>query len=253
MLITSPDNPVLKKIRKALALGGLTDDGLAVAEGPHLVEEAIRSGLRIERILESEEAADFGFDGVDFVSPRIFREIKGTEHSQGILALVQAPVWKLEETVSEEPAALVVVLDAIQDPGNAGTIIRSAEAFGATGVVLLKGCVHPWNPKCLRASTGSLFRLPVVYGVSALEPLESLNWYAAAGESESTINVVDFTPGSVLFVGNEGAGLSPAWMSLCQTVRIPTAGVESLNAAVAASVILYEASRQRSAAILRIR
>jgi TrmH family RNA methyltransferase len=248
MIITSPDNPILKKIRKAVASGRLTDDGLAVAEGPHLVAEAVRSGLEIERIVVSEEAAFDGFVGhtITTVSSRIFRELKNTEHSQGVLALVRAPIHNLEEICKGDTPGLVVVLDGIQDPGNAGTIIRSAEAFGVTGVVLLKGSVHPWNPKCLRASAGSLFRIPVASGVEDLSVFGESRWYVAAGEALETIDVVDWTRPSLLFVGNEGAGVGENWRARSQAIRIPTIGVESLNAAVAASVILYEAHRQRS-------
>lgn len=246
MIITSPDNPLLKKIRKALASGRPTEDGLAIAEGPHLVAEAIRSGLPVDRIVVAEDV-EYEFDApVCVVSKRVFRDLKDTEHSQGILALVRIPEFDVAELVKPGVAPLVVVLDAVQDPGNAGTIIRSAEAFGATGVVLLKGSVHPWNPKCLRASAGSLFRLPVVYGVEDLSPLEGLEWLGAAGESTDTIPVVDFRGPVALFLGNEGAGIRPEWRGRCRMVRIPTRAVESLNVAVAASVILYEAYRQRS-------
>ncbi len=248
MIITSPDNPILKKIRKAVASGRLTDDGLAVAEGPHLVAEAVRSGLEIDRIVVSEEASfeEFGGHAITTVSSRVFRELKDTEHSQGVLALVRAPIHNLEEICKGGTPGLVVVLDGIQDPGNAGTIIRSAEAFGATGVVLLKGSVHPWNPKCLRASAGSLFRIPVAAGVEDLSLFSESRWYVAAGEAPETIDVVDWTLPSLLFVGNEGAGVRENWRGRSQAIRIPTVGVESLNAAVAASVILYEAHRQRS-------
>jgi TrmH family RNA methyltransferase len=241
-VITSSGNPVLKKIRKAITQGTLTEDGLAVAEGPHLLQEAIRSGCQVDRVLIAE-GATHRFDGAEVVAEPVFKEIKGTEHSQGLLALVRAPVWKVEDTLSAVP--LVVVLDGVQDPGNAGTIIRSAEAFGATGVILLKGSVDPWNAKCLRASAGSLFRIPVAYGVPNLKGLDQLKWYAAAGNAADTIDLVDWTRPSALFVGNEGGGIRRTVLEQCRAIRIPTTGVESLNVAVAAAVILYEASRQR--------
>jgi TrmH family RNA methyltransferase len=243
-MITSSGNPVLKKIRKALNKGTLTDDGFAIAEGPHLLDEAIRSGCHVERVLISE-GTSHSVAGAEVLSGQVFREISDTEHSQGLLALVRVPVWKLTDTLVSQPA-LVVVLDRVQDPGNAGTIIRSAEAFGATGVVLLKGSVNPWNAKCLRASAGSLFRIPVAYGVSDLSALDGMAWYAASGQASCTISLVDWNRPSVLFVGNEGAGVEPRILTLCQPVRIETVGVESLNAAVAASVILYEANQQRA-------
>jgi TrmH family RNA methyltransferase len=244
MLITSSGNPVLKKIRKALSKGSLTEEGLAVAEGPHLLQEAIRSGCHVERVLIVEGGLH-NIPEADLVSEQVFREIRATEHSQGVLALVRAPVWKIEDTKAGN-LPLVVVLDGVQDPGNAGTIIRSAEAFGATGVVLLKGSVNPWNAKCLRASAGSLFRIPVAYGVSDLSALEGMAWFAATGDAQCTISLVDWTRPTALFIGNEGAGIHPSVLSKCLPIRIETVGVESLNAAVAASVILYEASQRRT-------
>ncbi len=242
MILTSLQSPVLKKIRKAIAQGGLTDDGLAVTEGLNLVFEAMQSGCRIERVLAVEGLeVDEELGEVTEVSAAIFREIKGTEHSQGILALVEAPIWTLRQVEKN----LVLVLDGIQDPGNAGTIIRTAEAFGATAVVMLKGCVDPWNPKCLRASAGSLFRMPVVAGVSDLTELSDLAWYEASGRGDTTIDVVDWSKPSLVVIGNEGRGVSPEVAALCQAVRIPTLNVESLNASVAAAVILYEALRSK--------
>lgn len=242
MILTSLQSPVLKKIRKAIAQGGLTDDGLAVTEGPKLVFEAIQSGCRVDRVLAVEGLdVDEEFGEVTEVSAAVFREIKGTEHSQGILALVEAPVWILRQV----DKSLVLVLDGIQDPGNAGSIIRTAEAFGATAVVMLKGCVDPWNPKCLRASAGSLFRMPVVAGVSDLSELRDLAWYEASGHDGTTIDVVDWSKPSVVVIGNEGRGVSPEVAALCKPVTIPTSHVESLNASVAAAVILYEALRAK--------
>jgi TrmH family RNA methyltransferase len=244
VILTSPQSPLLKKIRKAVAQGSLTEDGWAVAEGPRLVEEAVRSGARIQRLISiegSQVPEEWG--EVTWVSAAAFREIKGTEHTQGILALVEAPVWNLTQI----DKGLVLALDAIQDPGNAGTIIRTAEAFGATAVAMLKGCVDPWNPKCLRASAGSLFRLPVVYGVEDLSVVSDVAWYASVGNGDGkTIDAVDWKQPSMVVVGNEGRGVSPPLLGKCQAITIPTVQVESLNAAVAAGVILYEAYRQRN-------
>ena len=244
MLLLSPQSSVLKKVRRAIARGGLTDDGYALAEGPKLVAEAVRSGCRIDRILAVEGAVEIpDAGGITWVSHAVFRGIKGTENSQGVLALVEAPVWKMPQI----DKSLVLVLDGLQDPGNAGTIIRTAEAFGATAVVLLRGSVNPWNPKCLRASAGSLFRLPVLYGIEDLSDFKGSAWYAAAaGPGETTIGAVNWKRPSVIVIGNEARGVGPLLASRCTTVTIPTLQVESLNAAVAAGVILYEVYRQRS-------
>lgn len=245
--ISSPANPLFKRIRKALDKGGLTDDGLAIAEGPNLLLEALRSGVVIDRVLVeagSSRLPDAWTGPVDELDPRIFRELKDTQHTQGVLTLIRPPARGFP---LKDSSPLVIFLDGIQDPGNLGTIVRSAEAFGATGVVCLKGCVHPWNPKALRASAGSLFRLPVRYGVEDVSEYSVFPWYGAVTSGGSTINLVDLSTACGIWIGNEGSGLAANWRERCTPVQIPTASVESLNAAVAASVILYEAHRQRSA------
>jgi TrmH family RNA methyltransferase len=145
---------------------------------------------------------------------------------------------------------LVVVLDGVQDPGNAGAIVRTAEAFGATGAIFLKGSVNPWNPKAVRASAGSIFRLPLMAGLEAPLLLAALTQrrtdiYAALPRAEVPIDGVDLRRRCALVIGSEGRGVGPGFSAVAGGVRIPTAAVESLNAAVAAGVLLYEASRQR--------
>jgi TrmH family RNA methyltransferase len=145
-------------------------------------------------------------------------------------------------------------MDGVQDPGNAGTIVRAAEAFGASGVLFLKGTVSPWNPKTLRASAGSLFRVPFVTGIEPPEAvsairLHSLRTFAAMPftGSEKLVHAADLTGNCAIVVGSEGRGVSPELRAVAEGLAIPTAGVESLNAAVAASILLYEARRQRTA------
>src|SRR5690348_15833109 len=169
--IASAANPLLKDVRRAVARGGLTEGGLCVAESFHLLEEALRSDCEVKHVLAAEtvlsaaEAHVHRLHGVKIavLPDALFRSISGTETSQGVMALVRPPAWKLEQLFRGCP--LVVVLDGLQDPGNAGTIARAAEAFGATGILFLKGTVNPYNPKALRASAGSLFRVPFVHGV----------------------------------------------------------------------------------------
>jgi len=143
----------------------------------------------------------------------------------------------------------------LQDPGNAGTIARAAEAFGATGIMFLKGTVSPFNPKALRAAAGSLFRVPFAYGLdsalarAALQQ-NKLDVYAGVPSNSSQpskpLGEVDFTRRCAIVVGNEARGVSPQLRSAAIDISIPTSGVESLNAAVAAAILLYEARRQRS-------
>jgi TrmH family RNA methyltransferase len=149
--------------------------------------------------------------------------------------------------------SLVLVLDGVQDPGNAGAIVRAAEAFGATGVIFLKGTVSPWNTKTLRASAGSLFRVPFVTGVEipvALTALQQhhVDVYSAMPftGSQRVAADVDLSRTCAIIIGSEGRGVSPELQTAAMEIAIPTVAVESLNAAVAASVLLYEARRQRT-------
>ena len=164
--ITSAANPLLKDVRRAVARGSLTDEGWCIAESFHLLDEALRGPCEIKAVLAAEgaraavEAHGQRLAGVKvvFVPDALFAGIAATEASQGVMALVRPREWKFQQLLHGK--ALVVVLDGLQDPGNAGTIVRAAEAFGATGILFLKGTASPHNPKTLRASAGSLFRLP---------------------------------------------------------------------------------------------
>ena len=179
--LTSPANPLVKQARRAIERGGLTLDGYCVAETYHLVEEAFRSGRDVQAVLVSESARGElerrvripGRVRVAILPDALFRDLASTESTQGVMALVRPPEWTLEQVLGGRQA-LVMVLDGIQDPGNAGTILRAAEAFGATGSLFLKGSASPYNPKAVRASTGSLFRVPLVAGVDAEAALAAL-------------------------------------------------------------------------------
>ena len=172
-----------------------------------------------------------------------------TEHPQGVAALVEAPQFTVQAMFERRGPPLVVIAAGLQDPGNLGTLVRSAEAFGATGMILLPGTVSLWNAKTLRASSGSAFRLPVV-ALTAEDAFATLRGHgvrifaavARDGDSEA-----DLRGPSALLVGNEGSGLPDAWIAQADArVTIPLPGaVESLNAAIAGSVLLYEAMRQR--------
>lgn len=244
--ITSARNPLLKSIRKAVAQGGATDDGLWIAEGVHLVEEAVRSGLRVRTLLAAASCAHrIPRIGVrtETLDDSLFATLAATETSQGILALVEPPVWTEALLSAENP--LFVVLDALQDPGNLGAIARSAEAFGASGMLLLRGSVDPANPKCLRASAGSLFRLPFLRNLDDAAIPQVRRFALIPGEVAQRPREADLRPPCALIIGNEGRGIRPELAASAAPIRIPTQGVESLNAAVAAAVILYEAQCQR--------
>lgn len=244
--LVSEKNPLLRDVRRAAGRGSLTDDGFALAEGPHLLEEAVRSGVEIGAAIVAESARPLTwFDGrVLHVSDALFAGLSSTETPQGVLALVRPRVWTLEQVASNR--SLLVVLDGVQDPGNAGAILRVAEAFGATGAIFLKGSVSPHNPKCMRGSAGSVFRVPLAAGVAVDEFLGlGLSLYAADPRASRTIAEADLKSPCALVVGAEGRGVSAAVAAAAAGLRIPTAAVESLNAAVAAGILLYEARRQR--------
>lgn len=256
MEITSVRNPLLQTIRRAVKDGRATDDGFIVAEGPHLLEEAQRGTWRIAKVLATPAARSrharllqhLEADLVE-VSARAFESTTGTEHSQGVLALLEPRAWNWTELNSRR--TLIVALDGMQDPGNAGTIIRSAEAFGATGIVLLRGSAHVSNGKVLRASAGSIFRIPFLESVSIPEFLTNartceLALYALEAHATTTVSGVDLSRPLALVAGNEGSGVSPELLTAAQPIAIPTGGVESLNAAIACSVALFAAQQQRA-------
>jgi TrmH family RNA methyltransferase len=240
-------NPLCTTIRKAIQKGVRTDDGLVVAEGFHLLEEARRSRLPIDTViatpaaLQNEALRDTCPPETRLfsVDPATFATFSTTESPQGILALVRPPEWTLADLLN--PPALVVLLDGLQDPGNAGAIVRSAEAFGATGVIFLKGSASPYHPKTLRAA---LFRLPFL--AAAELPAFDFPVYATAASAAQPIDTVDWRQPCGVVIGSEGRGVRPEILAACHPVTIPTETVESLNAAVAAGILLYEARRQRS-------
>ena len=240
--INSLQNSLVKSVRKAIARGSHTEDGLVLAEGFHLLEEAGRSA-EVEIIIATASAmskASKVAKRLVEVPDWLFQEIAGTEAPQGILSLVRLPTW--DPATVWGPNALVLVLDGVQDPGNAGTMLRAAEAFGATGVLALKGTVDLANPKVVRASAGSLFRIATLRGTP--EDIQAPA-FASAGDAAAPAHTVDWRGPCAIIVGSEGHGVSAPLRKIAKGVRIPTQGVESLNAGVAAAVLLYEVSRQR--------
>jgi TrmH family RNA methyltransferase len=267
-IVQSKQNARLKALRRAFSRAGRGADGMAAIEGPHLLEEAMRAGLRVPTIFLrlGEGVGVFGPEQGGpvevetlVVPPEIFDSIVETESPQRVAALVQMPSWSWTDVLAgrDGRAPLILVLAGVQDPGNLGTILRSAEAFGATGVVSLPGTVHAWNAKAVRASAGSVFRVPLL-AASAEECFarlraENVNvWTTAArGAEPGDLVHLDRAPlerPSALIIGNEGNGVPPELAARADGVlTIPCPGpVESLNAAVAAGILLYEASRRRA-------
>jgi TrmH family RNA methyltransferase len=246
-------SPKLVQLRKAVRQGELTTDGLLPVEGPILLEEAQRSGIEVVDIFvrRGTQTSIASLNQTYEIPPDVFKTIQETEHSQGVLATVRPRDFTLDDVTSPSPA-LIVVLGRLQDPGNVGTILRVAEAFEATGCVALRGTAGFFNSKVVRASAGSVFRLPHVGGIDFGElaitlTKKNIRIVGTSPTSESGIESWDWRTPTALLVGNEGSGLSAEELKYCDAVlRIPhSEAVESLNSAIAAAVILYEASRQR--------
>jgi len=254
--LTSPQNPFLKDVRRAARSGGLTEDGFCLAESFHLLKEALRSrrpigavlaaqsvGAEVERLLKPWPALR-----LVVVPEKSFEGLAATEASQGVLALVRLPAWNLGQVLGALP--LVVVLDGIQDPGNAGAIVRAAEAFHASGLIFIRGTANPHNPKTIRASAGSIFRVPLIQGLAAAEARSALagkkvTMFAAVSSGGRPVHEADWAQASAIIIGSEGRGISDSLQEGAAAVSIPTDRVESLNAAMAAGILLYEARRQR--------
>lgn len=249
-------------------------EGLFVAEGVRVVEELLTTGVvlrtalvtsslgdtergarlraRLER-LDGQRGRDGGGDGAAVVvheaDDTLLRDLGGTSTPQGVLVVGVIPRVELS-ALRPSGASVVLVLDGVQDPGNLGTLARSAAAFGCEAVVCLPGTVDPWNPKSVRASAGSLFRLPVVQ----TSPMELGEWLArhgyllAAAEAGAPAIGTEPLPQRVaLVLGNEGAGLTEEVAATCERrLSIPMkGGTESLNVAVAGAILLYELTRER--------
>jgi TrmH family RNA methyltransferase len=246
-------SPKLVQLRKAVRQGELTADGLLPVEGPILLEEAHRSGIDVVDIFirRGARTSIAPLNQTYEIPPDVFKTIQETESSQGVLAIVRPRDFTLDDVISTPPA-LIVVLGRLQDPGNVGTTLRVAEAFGATGCVALRGTASFYNSKVVRASAGSVFRLPHVGGIDFGELVvtlkeKNIRIVGTSPTSESSIESWDWRTPTALLVGNEGSGLNAEELKYCDAVlRIPhSETVESLNSAIAAAVILYEASKQR--------
>ncbi len=252
-VVTSRTNARVKQLRAAFAGQARLSGGLVAIEGEHLLREALRSGIVFKAVFLSErfDTPTWIPHGVDVLrlADDVFRGVVETQSPRGSAALIVPSVREPGEMFGATP--LILVACGLQDPGNLGTLVRSAEAFGATGVLTTPGTVSAWNGKALRASAGSVFRVPVVEAtldeVAGLRA-RGVRLLAAVGADGVPAHEAPLAGSCALLIGNEGAGLGDEWLAIADTrVTIPCPGpVESLNAAVAGSLLLYEASRQRT-------
>ena len=264
--ISGRHNAVLKELRRAFAHGELTEDGECAIEGLRIVEEAIRSGLRFRAVFFSESGKrlterlmpQLKANVETLVLPdKLFASAVPSETPQGVAALVRLKQFKLQDVLgggqTDGRPALVVGVVGIQDPGNLGTLLRSAEAFDATGVVLGEKTVSAYNSKVVRASAGSLFRIPMVRTkstevVSQLRE-RGIRLLATSSHQGTRLHEARLAEPLAIFIGSEAAGVPREVLSMVdEVIAIPhSSKVESLNAGVAASIVLYEAARQRQA------
>ncbi|HZE24058.1 MAG TPA: RNA methyltransferase [Blattabacteriaceae bacterium] len=260
--VSSRQNALVKDLRKALSQGEPTAEGYLAIEGVRMIEEAIRSGLRFQAVFFSEAGSahatrllpQIGSQVEILLLPdEVFVSAVSTESPQGVAALVKLRPHKFEDLMEAGADALLVGIAGIQDPGNLGTIIRSAEAFGARAVLLGEKTVSHFNPKAVRGSAGSLLRQPLLRvklgeSITALKQ-QGVKVLATSSHKGKPLHEADFTGAAMIVVGNEGAGVPQEILSMAdELVTIPHAPrVESLNAGIAASILLYEAARQRKA------
>ncbi len=256
-MITSTANPQIKSLiqlqKKARAR---REQDLFLVEGPKMYQEAPR-----DRLIKTYVSASFyeknekngirQTKDLELLSDRVFEAVSDTQTPQGVLCLVRRQHYTLEELLQKQPP-LLMILENLQDPGNLGTILRTAEGAGVTGIVLGKDCVDLYNPKTIRSTMGSIYRMPVYHSENLRQDVEKLksrgvNLYAAHLQGREYYSGKSFAGPTGFFIGNESRGLSDELAALADTyIKIPMDGqVESLNAAVAAAVLMYEARRQR--------
>jgi len=230
--------------------------GLYIAEGEKMVREAIRAGRAKTIVMREDFKGSFDRDDPVFVfmTGNLFSKIAQTETSQGILAIVEEPQFDRESFLKaiSKSDSKVLVLDRLQDPGNIGTIIRTADAAGYAGMIVMKGSGDIFSPKVIRAAAGSLMRLPFYKAQDEEEALSILSVankviVGTTPESGMDYDKADWTGGIALLIGNEGNGLSDTFKASTQrNVKIPMSKeVDSLNAAVAAGILIYESIKER--------
>lgn len=257
-MITSATN---NRIKHIVALGQKAklrrEEGCFLVEGSKMFLEAPRSWIKEVYVSESflakcnfrEELKDYSYE---VVSDEVFQKMSDTKTPQGILSVLKCPHYDMEQILAK-PNPLLVILENLQDPGNLGTILRTGEGAGIDGVIMTKETADLFNPKVIRATMGSIYRMPYLYVDDILECMEELKKrdiavYAAHLDDSVCYDVPDYKKGTAFLIGNEGNGLKKETADCAtQYIKIPMHGqVESLNAAIATSILMYEAAKQRN-------
>jgi len=257
-LITSKENNTIKDIKKLKEKKYRSEAGRFIIEGFRFVEEGLKSSFTIDKVVVRESVLDkFKEKFADYinaneekifvVSDSIFKGISSTENSQGVLAVV-----RMDNEVHESKDGIYILIDKVQDPGNLGTIIRTAHSAGCTGIIMTKGTVDLYNEKTLRSTMGSIFNITIIHENEELEFTKKLlnekyNLVCSSLQTDKNFYEVDLVENAIIAVGNEGNGISDEVMNLAtKKVKIPMLGnAESLNVAIAASIMIYEGVRQR--------
>ena len=256
-MITSVNNGQVKNI---IQLNQKTkarrEQGLFVAEGRKMFGEAPADWIEKVYVSETLTSDPVLMEQVeklpyDIVADSVFRQMSDTQTPQGILTVLRRPSYTLEDILGGKNP-LVMVLEDLQDPGNAGTILRTGEGAGVSGVLLTRTCVDITNPKVIRSTMGSVYRMPFLYVESVVSLTQELKkhnirTFAAHLKGRNSYDQESYTGGTAFLIGNEGKGLTEEAASSADClIRIPMCGkVESLNAAMASGILMYEAARQR--------
>ncbi|AFS77928.1 tRNA/rRNA methyltransferase SpoU [Gottschalkia acidurici 9a] len=263
-IITSSSNSIVKQIKLLHKKRERWNKKSFFIEGIRAVEQSILAKAEIEYIVYSEKlfTNNGGKDLLEevkkrnyktyHISDKLFKDIGDTEQPQGILAVVRFKEYELEDILLSE-SNFLIVLDRVQDPGNMGTIIRTADAFGANGIIVTSGCVDIYNPKTIRSTMGSIFQIPIVHFDDIKECIMNLKKnnieiIATSLDTNKYSYDVDLKSDCALVIGNEASGISKDVLDNSDyLIKIPMTGeAESLNAAVASGVVMYEVLRQRS-------
>lgn len=251
IIIESNQNKIIKEVNSLKAKKERDKTGLFILEGKRLVEE-IPNSWEIKYLLKAESYSDeINFENVYTVKDSLFEKISETVNPQGILAVCHIKEFDVTN-VDYSNSPFFVVLENVTDPGNMGTLIRTADAAGADGIFLSKGCVDIYNPKVIRATMGSIFHLPIYRNLNLMNLMEdfknnNVKTLAAHLKGTSTPYKVDMTTACAVIIGNEANGLSDEISEMASDlVKIPMPGkAESMNAGIAGGILIYEAVRQR--------
>lgn len=266
-MITSTANPRIKQlVQWQTKAKERRKDGVFVAEGLKMLEEApdewVREIYLTEEVVSRLKGADTERErvlfnkitslGYEIVMQEVMKRASDTQTPQGVLTVLEQPAYGLQELLDTENG-LYLLLEDIQDPGNLGTMFRTGEGAGITGIIMSKNTVDIFNPKTIRSTMGSVYRVPFIYVETLTEVLHEMKergitTYAAHLAGKSYYDSFSFVEGTAFLIGNEGNGLKKETADLADNyLKIPMEGkLESLNAAVAAALLMYEAHRQRS-------